>query len=48
MEQPQPARKGLSKRGLLILGGVLLLCALYLLVFLVPDAIQALAGPASS
>ena len=47
MEQPQPARKGLSKRGLLILGGVLLFCALYLLVFLVPDAIQALAGPTS-
>ena len=48
MEQPkQPAQmKLLSRRVLLISGGVVLFFALYLLIFLVPDAIQAMSGPA--
>ena len=48
MEQPKhPAQmKLLSRRVLLISGGVVLFFALYLLIFLVPDAIQAMSGPA--
>lgn len=47
MEQPQQPKqqKLFSRRVLLIAGGVVLFFALYLLIFLVPDAIQALSGP---